>query len=107
MEFKSGSQGNIITYLLQIFYYLGESTLIVLCIAFGQCFCEKQLSLNKYIPSGGLFLALTWGLIHILLQGVSGGLFTMFFAILAGIIYLICEKDFRWSYLFIAIAFIL
>lgn len=107
VEFKSGSKGNIITYLLQIFYYLGESTLIVLCIAFGQCFCEKQLSLNKYIPSGGLFLALTWGGIHILLQGVSGGLFTMFFAILAGIIYLICEKDFRWSYLFIAIAFIL
>lgn len=92
---------------LKIFYYLGESTLIVLCITFGQCFCEKQLSLNKYIPSGGLFLALTWGVIHIFLQGVSGGLFTMFFSILAGIIYLICEKDFRWSYMFIAIAFIL
>lgn len=70
-------------------------------------FLRKAIISKKYIPSGGLFLALTWGGIHILLQGVSGGLFTMFFAILAGIIYLICEKDFRWSYLFIAIAFIL
>lgn len=107
VEFNNGSQGNIITYLLQIFYYLGESALIVLCIAFGQRFCEKQFSISKNIPSGGLFLAMTWGIIHVFLQGISGGLFTIFFSILAGMIYVICEKDFRLSYLFIAIAFIL
>ncbi|SDG36943.1 hypothetical protein SAMN04488542_13837 [Fontibacillus panacisegetis] len=107
VEFKNGSQGNIITYLLQIFYYLGESALIVLCISFGQRFSEKQFSISKNIPSGGLFLAITWGVTHIFLQGISGGLFTIFFSILAGIIYINCEKDFKWSYLFIAIAFIL
>ncbi len=107
VEFRNGSQGNIITYILQVFYYMGESSLIVLCIAFGQKFCEKQFLLNKHIPSGGLFLAVTWGFMHFFLQGVSGGLFTVFFSVLAGIIYVICEKDFKWSYLFIAIAFIL
>ncbi|MNN64356.1 hypothetical protein D3C81_1797940 [compost metagenome] len=107
VEFNNGSQGNIITYLLQIFYYLGESALIVLCISFGQRFSEKQFSISKNIPSGGLFLAITWGTTHIFLQGISGGLFTIFFSILAGVIYITCEKDFKWSYLFIAIAFIL
>lgn len=107
MEFKNGSQGKILTYLFQIFYYLGESLLITLTIAFGQQFAEKQFSTSTNIPSGGLFLALTWGTMHFALQGISGGLFTILFSILAGFIYVICKKDFRWSYLFIAIAFIL
>lgn len=107
VEFNNGSQGNLITYLLQIFYYLGESGLIVLCIAFGQRFFHEQFSISDKIPSGGLFLAMTWGIIHLFLQGISGGLFTIFFSILAGAIYVICNKDFRMSYLFIALAFIL
>ena len=107
VELNGGSQGNITTYLLQLFYYLGESSLIVLSIAFGQQFCEKQLSLSEHIPSGGLFLAVTWGVMHFFLQGISGGAFTILFSVLAGIIYITCGKDFRWSYLFIATAFIL
>ncbi|MGL6197431.1 MAG: hypothetical protein ACRC3H_00720 [Lachnospiraceae bacterium] len=107
VELSGDSQGNIITYLLQLFYYLGESSLIVLSIAFGQQFCEKQFSLSVNTPSGGLFLAVTWGVMHFFLQGISGGAFTILFSVLAGIIYVICGKDFRWSYLFIAIAFIL
>lgn len=87
MEFNNGSQGNLLTYLLQIFYYLGESLLITLTITFGQQFLEKQFFISTNIPSGGLF--------------------TILFSILAGIIYVVCKKDFRWSYLFIAIAFIL
>ncbi|WP_459390863.1 hypothetical protein [Paenibacillus sp. CAU 1782] len=107
VEFQNGSQGDIFTYLLQLFYYLGESALIVLCIIFGQRFAEHQFAISKNIPSGGLFLALTWGVTHIFLQGVNGGLFTMFFSVLAGIIYVVCERDFKWSYVFIAIAFII
>ncbi|OBR66864.1 hypothetical protein A7K91_16655 [Paenibacillus oryzae] len=107
VEFQNGSSGSILVYLLQIFYYLGESALIVLCIAFGQRFCEQQYSISNKFPSGGLFLALTWGVTHLFLQGISGGLFAIFFSVSAGIIYVMCGKDFRWSFLFIAIAFIL
>ncbi len=107
VEFRNGGQGNIITYLLQLFYYFGESALIVSCIAFGQHFFEEQFRLNRQLPTGGLFLAMTWGVIHIFLQGLNGGIYTMLFSVLAGIIYVICEKDFCWSYVFIAIAFIL
>lgn len=107
IEYQSGAGKSILTYLLQVFYYLGESGVIVLAIVFGQEFCERQFSLSNNFPSGGLFLAVTWGIMHIFLQGLSGGLFTIFFSIVAGLIYVICKKDIRWSYLFIALAFIL
>jgi len=107
IEFHGGSQGSILLYLLQVFYYLGEVALIVLTIAFGQQFAEKQFGLKKSFPSGGLFLALTWGIMHFLLQGFSGGIYTIFFSVVVGIIYTVMKKDFRWSYFFIALAFIL
>ena len=107
MEFNGGSKGSILLYLLQVFYYLGESALIVLTIAFGQQFAEKQFGIVEKFPSGGIFLALTWGIMHFLLQGISGGIYTIFFSIIAGIIYIVMGKDFKWSYLFIALAFIL
>ena len=107
IEFNGGSKGSILLYLLQVFYYLGESALIVLTIAFGQQFSERQFGLSDKFPVGGVFLALTWGIMHFLLQGMSGGIYTIFFSIIAGIIYIVMEKDFRWSYLFIALAFIL
>jgi len=107
VEFYGGSQGSIVLYLLQVFYYLGETALIVLTIALGQQFIERQFGLGEKFPGGGIFLAFTWGSMHILLQGVSGGIYTMFFSVIAGIIYTIMGKDFRWSYLFIALAFIL
>ncbi|MDH6363753.1 hypothetical protein M2139_000590 [Enterococcus sp. PF1-24] len=95
------------TYLLQVLYYFAESLLIVLTIALGQHFFEEQFRLSAKLPSGGLFLALTWGLMHFFLQGISGGFYAMFFALIAGTIYVVCKKDFPLSYLFIAIAFIL
>jgi len=46
-----------------------------------------------------MFLALTWGILHFPLQGRSGGIYAIFFSIVAGIIYVVMGKDFRWSYL--------
>lgn len=106
MEFKS-ADSNLIQWLLQMIYYLFESALIVLCIVFGQEFFERQFAVNAKLPAGGVFLAITWGVIHLFLQGLSGGLFAIVFALLAGTIYITCKKDIRWSYLFIALAFIL
>lgn len=107
IELANGSEGNVLTYLLQIFYYISESLIIMLVITFGQEFAEKQFNLNEKIPSGGIFLALTWGITHIFLQGTSGGIYTIFFSFISGIIYVICHKNFKMSYLFITLAFIL
>lgn len=107
IEFTNGSERNMLTYLLQVFYYIAESLLIILVIAFGQEFGEKQFKLNERIPSGGILLALTWGVTHIFLQGISGGIFTIFFSLISGIIYVICRKNFKMSYVFITLAFIL
>lgn len=107
VEFNGELEKSIIAFIFRLFYYFAECSLIVLVIAFGQKFFESQFGLSERFPSGGLLLAITWGLIHFLLQGVSGGLYTIFFSVVAGCIYLLCQKDIRWTYLFVAIAFIL
>lgn len=107
VEFNGELEKSIIAFIFHLFYYFAECSLIVLVIAFGQKFFESQFGLSERFPSGGLLLAITWGLIHFLLQGFSGGLYTIFFSVVAGCIYLLCQKDIRWTYLFVAIAFIL
>ncbi|WP_086349575.1 hypothetical protein [Candidatus Enterococcus clewellii] len=107
VEFTGSLQHSIPAFIFRNIYYLAESSLIVVTIAFGQKFFEKQFSLSEKLPLGGLFLALTWGLMHILLQGFMGGLYTVFFSLAAGGIFILCKKDIRWTYLFVALAFIL
>jgi len=58
------------------------------------------------LPYGGLFLALTWGLIHILLQGFQTGIYAFAMAILYGVIYLVFKKNTRYAYILIAVIFI-
>ncbi|MGX2946235.1 hypothetical protein [Enterococcus alishanensis] len=101
------SVGSLANYLLRILYYLAESLLILLAIVFAQRFADLKFTLPEWLPAGGVFLAITWGLIHFFLQGFSGGLYAIAFSLLAGMLYLFLKKDFRWSYLYIALAFIL
>lgn len=54
-----------------------------------------------------MFLALTWGLIYILLQGGPTGAYAFFMSLLYGMIYMLLEKNIRYSYVVIAIKFIL
>lgn len=96
----------IITFLFQNIYYLFEAALILLTIAFGQKFGETLLKRGG-LPYGGIFLALTWGLIHILLQGGQTGVYAFFMSILYGLVYILLKKNIRFSYLMIAIVFIL
>ena len=107
VEFNGELNRSASALVFRTMYYLAECSLIVLVIAFGQKFCEAQFQLSPHFPSGGLLLAITWGLIHFLLQGFSGGVYTLFFSLVAGVLYLLCEKDLRWTYLFVAVAFIL
>lgn len=96
----------IVTFIFQNIYYLFEAALILLTIAFGQKFGEMLLKRGG-LPYGGIFLALTWGLIHILLQGSETGVYAFFMSILYGLVYILLKKNIRYSYMMIAIVFIL
>ena len=62
---------------------------------------------NKVVPYGGLFLACTWGLIHILTQDFSTGVYAFLVAIVYGVIYLLLNKNTRWAYLGILVLFVM
>ena len=52
----------------------------------------------QILPYGLMFLALTWGLIHILLQGGATGIYAFFMSLLYGKIYIMLRKNVRDSY---------
>lgn len=93
-------------FILQYVYYAFETGLIVLEIAFAQEAGEQKFQ-RKNIPWGGIFLALTWGAMHILLKGPQAGLGTMMNAFLYGIVFILLKKDVRVAYPLIFVAFAL
>ncbi|WP_405114243.1 hypothetical protein MHH28_09470 [Paenibacillus sp. FSL K6-1217] len=97
---------DVVRFVFQNVYYLFEAALILLTIAFGQKFGETLFKIDG-LPYGGMFLALTWGLIHILLQGGATGVYAFFMSLLYGTIYIMLRKNVRYSYLMIAVVFIL
>jgi hypothetical protein len=97
---------DIVNSIFQNVYYLFEAALILLTIAFGQKFGETLFHKSS-LPYGGLFLALTWGLIHILLQGTMTGVYAVFMSLLYGMVYILLKKNIRYSYVMIAVIFVL
>lgn len=93
-----------VKFIIQYLYYAFESLLILLMIAYGQKAFELWFDHSK-VPWGGILLAITWGLIHILTQGSATGLYTVVQSLLYGSIYLLLQKDFKRSYLAIAFLF--
>jgi len=82
-------------FVFQYIYYLFETFLISLIVIFGQTACEKWFR-NEAIPYGGIFLALTWGLMHIVSKGsVAVGILTAFGGFLYGAAYLVVGKDYK------------
>ncbi|WP_099205776.1 hypothetical protein [Scatolibacter rhodanostii] len=96
----------LITSIFQNIYYLFESALILLTIAFGQKFGD-MITKKENLPWGGLVLALTWGLVHILLQDFNTGLYTVLMSILYGTVYIVLNRNTKYAYAFIAVMFIL
>ena len=94
----------IIKFIFQYIYYLFETILILFTISFGQRFFEG-ISKNKIIPYGGLVLAFTWGLMHILTQNMATGIFAFASAILYGIVYLLLNKNTKYSFIGILLMF--
>lgn len=79
----------------QYIYYVLEAFLISLIVIFGQRACEKWFN-NEVFPYGGIVLALSWGLMHIVSKGsIQAGLFTAFYGFLFGSAYLVVGKDYK------------
>ena len=96
----------IVKFIFQYAYYFFEVVLIMLTISFGQRFFEG-ISKSKVVPFGGIVLACTWGLMHILTQNFATGIFAFVSAIIYGIVYLQLNKNSKYSYFIILLMFIL
>ena len=86
-------------------YRLFETVLLLMAAAFFQEGCERIIKLeNKHVPWGGLLLALTWGLIHLITtRDVVMALFCTALAFFIGCAYLASHKNIYISYIFSAI----
>ena len=96
----------VVRSIFQYLYYFFVTALIVLAIVFGQRFFEN-LTNCKVVPFGGIFLACTWGLVHVLTQDFMTGIYAVVSAVVYGTIYVLLNKNIRWSYLLISILFII
>lgn len=101
------SNNGIVKFIVQYIYYAVESLLILLIIAHGQMAFEKWYKNTNHIPFGALLLAMTWGIIHILTQGMATGIYACVQSLLFGCIYLVLNKDIKYSYIAIAFMFML
>lgn len=97
----------VLKFIFQHIYYLAEVVLFTLIIVFGQNALEK-LFRKKQIPYGGILVGLTWGLAHCFSKGsIWTGLITMVLGFLFGAVYVFLDKDFKKTYIVLALAFII
>lgn len=101
------TNNGLIKFVIQYIYYAFESMLILLIIIFGQMFFEKIVGKKTYIPAGSIILALTWGLSHILTQGIDTGIYACIQACLFGFAYLALNRRVTISYVVITLMFML
>lgn len=90
----------------QYLYYLLEAALFVLMIVFAQQAGEIWFK-KSYIPWGGILVALTWGLGHIFVKGVSVGLYGFLAGLMYGCVYLLCRKNLFIAYPLIWLMFVM
>ena len=85
--------------------------LVILIIIYGQKAIETLLKKENPIPFSGIILALTWGTFHFVSRGVGleiwNGISTIIFSVLSGVMYLRLNRKYLYSYLFIAIGYLL
>ena len=94
-------------FIFQYIYYLFETGLFLLIIVFGQKACEKWFK-KESIPYGGIAVALTWGMAHWMTKGsLMTGLFTAACGFSFGVVYLLLNRNIKWTYLVLCIMFIL
>ena len=85
--------------------------MILLIIIYDQKSMDGLLGKESPVPFDGIILAATWGVFHFVSRGVGleiwNGISTMIFSVLSGMMYLNLQKKYLWSYLFIAVGYLL
>lgn len=105
VEFQNNG---FLLFVFQYIYYCFEVVLVILILTFGQKFGEALTGKVSSIPWGGIVLCCTWGAIHILTQGsFYVGVGVMIFALVYGVIYLLLNRNFKYAYIVIALAFMI
>ncbi|ARD67855.1 hypothetical protein B2M23_01570 [Eubacterium limosum] len=98
-------------FLAQYIYYLLEVGLVLLIIIYGQKAVETLLKRKSGVPFGGILLALTWGAFHFVSRGAGlelwNGVSCMIFSILSGFMYLKVGRRPLYSYVLIAVGYLL
>lgn len=101
----------VFQFCVQYLYYIFEVMLVLLIIIYGQKAIETLLKKESPIPFGGIILAMTWGAFHFVSRGVGieiwNGISTMIFSVLSGVMYLRLNRKCLYSYLFIAMGYLL
>ena len=104
---KEFQYNGLAKFVFQYLYYIVETCLVVLVIVFSQRAGELWFK-NKLIPYGGIFVALTWGLVHTLTKGdLITGIIAAIGGLIFGVMYLLLGKDLRKAFPIICLAFIL
>lgn len=102
----SGLGLGIAHFVAQHIYYAIEVVLITMLVAFAQEVGDALFK-PRWIPYGGIMLAILWGLPHILWHGLADGLGSVAFALLYGLAFLIMRKNIRRSFMLIFLMFVL
>ena len=102
---------DIFQFTTQYMYYIMEVFIVLLIVMFGQIAFETCMGKESNIPFGGIVLAFTWGIFHFVSRGVGiemwNGISCVIFSILSGIMYLKLGRNYKLSYIFIAIGYLL
>ena len=100
-----GTGLGIANFIAQYFYYFLEVILMIIILAFAQE-AGETLFKPRWIPYGGIVLALLWGLVHIAFHGVADGLTTTFTAVLYGSAFLVLRKNVKSSFWLVFLMFV-
>ena len=104
MEWKS--HGTLL-FLFQYIYYMFETALFTLILVFAQIAFETWFK-NRKIPYGGIIMGLTWGLAHIFTKGnLAIGLEGVVIGLLFGSLYLLLNRNLKWTYVLLFLLFVL
>lgn len=89
-----------------LLYYACETLVVVTVLACGQRAGELRFG-RPAVPWGGLVLALTWGAVHVLLQGPAAGLYAMLAAVLYGVAFSCGDRRLVTTLALVGLAFLL
>lgn len=97
----------LLKFIFQYLYYIFETALFTLALVYAQKAFELWFKKN-YIPYGGIILALTWGLGHIITQAsISAGLLSALGGFTYGIVYLLVNRDIKKTLPILFIMFVI